>query len=177
MGVAAAVGGAVVAPDSPAVQWALLLAAPVVTVVVLRRLRARVAHAVLRGTVGKGDLPPDTAVPASSAFAERWTRLSPDTAGDLVTDDFTGTSAGRTLGRRRWLRAVRSAFGLYPDTRVELHEVRVDPAAPAVLWLRTTQRATPRHGPVLDIDAWERLELDAAGTRAVSYGVRIERVG
>jgi hypothetical protein len=117
--------------------------------------------------------PPPGALPARLEAPTRWAAAV--NAGDwraaraILADDFVLADARqpeRRHGRRAYMRGVRALRLAYPDLRVDVEEVRDDPAAADVVWIRLSELGHPaRNGPALDATWWERWTLDAQRQR------------
>lgn len=127
--------------------------------------------------------PPDAAGPSDPVDAQRImdTISSGDerACGTVLADDVSVQVAGRgrPIGRRTYVRVQRIMRAAYPDVRIVVDEVRVDPVAPAERWVRTTTRGRSHRGRALDMTAWERWTFAPDGRIAEIGDTSIVRFG
>jgi hypothetical protein len=127
----------------------------------------------MSASLDPGAGPPPGALPVRLETPLRWVRAinARDwrSARAVLADDFALADAlqpGRRHSRRVYMRSVRALRLAYPDLRVEVAEVRDDPAAADVVWIRLSELGHPaRNGPALDATWWERWTLDAQRRR------------
>jgi len=117
-------------------------------------------------------LPPERAVPVDSALVQQlyrqreWRHIRP-----LLTDDFVligpdGAHAGLDAFRRENVRLQAT----YEDADSTVEAVLADLERPAVLYVRSRERARARRGPDLDVTAWTRIVVASSGTQVRELG-------